>query len=170
MNEWMSIEHWWKDTGRGKSKFSGKVALFQCRFAHHRFHMDRPGNEPGPLWWEAGGTLPQPWYDPQGGHVQENDDIVNFPADDRKGWNSEWIWDCWFCLNSEHLFAEICLYVHWKCVLPCYASVPGIKYGIVLYAWNHYDTEAVMLQFTVISCLSTKINLNGTIWALWPNQ
>jgi hypothetical protein len=27
--------------------------LRQCRFVHHKSHMNLPGIEPGPPWWEA---------------------------------------------------------------------------------------------------------------------
>jgi hypothetical protein len=38
---------------------SGETEVFgehlpHCRFAHHKFHMTRPGLEPGPLRWETG--------------------------------------------------------------------------------------------------------------------
>jgi hypothetical protein len=32
-----------------------KGNLLQCHFVHHKFHMNRPGLEPGPPQWEAGG-------------------------------------------------------------------------------------------------------------------
>jgi hypothetical protein len=47
------MEHRWNETDRGKQKYSGKI-LSQCHFLHHKFHMDWPGIEHGPLRWEAG--------------------------------------------------------------------------------------------------------------------
>jgi hypothetical protein len=46
---WFSIlmEHRWKETDRGKPKYSEKY-LSQCHFAHHKSHMDEPGIENGP--------------------------------------------------------------------------------------------------------------------------
>jgi hypothetical protein len=43
---------WYID--REKQKNSEKT-LSQCHFFHHKSHMDRPGREPGPPQWEAGG-------------------------------------------------------------------------------------------------------------------
>jgi hypothetical protein len=48
------MEHQWNEIGMGKRKYSGKN-LSQCRFVHHKSHMDWPGIEPGPPRWEAGG-------------------------------------------------------------------------------------------------------------------
>jgi hypothetical protein len=46
------MEHRWKETDRGKPKYSRKN-LSHCHFVH-KSHMDRPGIEPGPSRWEAG--------------------------------------------------------------------------------------------------------------------
>jgi hypothetical protein len=48
------MERQWNETDRGKPKYSGKN-LSQCHVVHHKCHMDRPGIEPGPPRWEAGG-------------------------------------------------------------------------------------------------------------------
>jgi hypothetical protein len=47
------MEHWWNGIYRGKPKYSEKN-LSQCHFVHHKFHMNRPGIEPGPPRREAG--------------------------------------------------------------------------------------------------------------------
>jgi hypothetical protein len=47
------MEHWWNKIHRENLKYSGKN-LFQWHFVHHKFHMDWPGIEPGPLRREAG--------------------------------------------------------------------------------------------------------------------
>jgi hypothetical protein len=41
------MEHWWNKIDRGKLKYSEKN-LSQCRFVHHKSHLERPGIEPGP--------------------------------------------------------------------------------------------------------------------------
>jgi hypothetical protein len=43
----MSMEHWWNDTDRGKSKY-GVKELSQCHLALYKCHMDWPGMEFGP--------------------------------------------------------------------------------------------------------------------------
>jgi len=40
----MNIVHWWNDNDMGKLKFS-KKNLFQCHFAHHKSHTDRPATK-----------------------------------------------------------------------------------------------------------------------------
>jgi hypothetical protein len=39
-------ERLWNDTDRGKQKNLEKI-MYQCRFIHHKYHMDSPGCEPG---------------------------------------------------------------------------------------------------------------------------
>jgi hypothetical protein len=41
------MEHRWKETDRGKPKYSEKN-LSQCQFFHHKSHTDKPGIERGP--------------------------------------------------------------------------------------------------------------------------
>jgi hypothetical protein len=48
------MEHQWNETDRGKPKYSWKN-LSECHFVYRKSHMDRPGIEPGPPRWEAGG-------------------------------------------------------------------------------------------------------------------
>jgi len=42
----MNMEHWWNDTYCRKLKYLEK-SMAQLRNVHHKFHMDRPGIEPG---------------------------------------------------------------------------------------------------------------------------
>jgi len=53
----MSMEHWWKDTVRGKPKISEKT-LSQCQFVHHKSRMDWSAIQPGTPWWESSGYTP----------------------------------------------------------------------------------------------------------------
>jgi len=45
--------HWWNDTDTGKPKYL-ESNLSQCRFFHHKYHMDWPGIElrPPPSGWQ----------------------------------------------------------------------------------------------------------------------
>ena len=54
IDEWMCMEHQLNDTGRNS----------YCHFVHHKSHMNWPGIEPGPVQWEVGNSLPEPWHGP----------------------------------------------------------------------------------------------------------
>jgi hypothetical protein len=47
------MEQWWNNSGMGKLEYWERN-LFQCHFAHHKSHMDRPTTEPEPLWEKDG--------------------------------------------------------------------------------------------------------------------
>jgi hypothetical protein len=46
-------ERRWNKTDRENPKYSGEN-LSQCHFVHQNSHIDQPGLEPRPPWWEVG--------------------------------------------------------------------------------------------------------------------
>jgi hypothetical protein len=49
-DEQVRTQYWWNDSDRGKPKYSEKI-LCQCRFVHHKSHMNWPGIELVPPRW-----------------------------------------------------------------------------------------------------------------------
>lgn len=50
----VNMEQQWNDSDRGKPKDLG-INVSQGHSVHHKSHVDCPGREPWPPWWEAGG-------------------------------------------------------------------------------------------------------------------
>jgi hypothetical protein len=47
IDELMSMVHWWNNTDKRTLKYPEKT-LSHCQYVHHKCHIDKPSNKPGP--------------------------------------------------------------------------------------------------------------------------
>ena len=47
INEWMSMESWWNNIGRGKLKYSEKKVAWKATWFNTEATWDGPGSKPG---------------------------------------------------------------------------------------------------------------------------
>jgi hypothetical protein len=58
-NWWhVNMECWWNDNWQGKSEIQSlRKTCLSATFVHHKYHMDYPGTENRPLWWQDSNCL-----------------------------------------------------------------------------------------------------------------
>lgn len=60
IDEQMAMEDQYCDSDRENQNTLKSQPQFH--FIYQQSHMDQPGIKPGPLWWQAGDQLPEPWH------------------------------------------------------------------------------------------------------------
>jgi hypothetical protein len=74
-DEWLSKEHWWIHSNRGKKNESQKT-LSYCHFVHHKSHLASVVTEPGPvIYCLSHSTAWETKY--SSGNNNKNNDIIS---------------------------------------------------------------------------------------------